>query len=122
MSVYRARYKVHGRSIEALKEELGASDSEAFRKFIAHVSAIVEFFVANGGRGVRVLWQNIDKIVVSILRREQLSTNLKIGQYWEYNYYVSIHGCPETNGKGHKVTSESGIKEVLVPAPPIREV
>ena len=43
-------------------------------------------------------------------------------EVWERNYYISLHGDPLTNGKGHSEYDDEGVPSVLVPAPPVKKM
>ena len=119
--VFQSRFKHKGFGKQKLLSELGLQQ-ETFEKFMRYVKSLIQYFIEKGGRDAMLKWADIDKRTVSVRNERKTEICEPDDDLWEYNYYLSINGDPDTNGLGHRVTEAFGKKEVVVPNAPIRKV
>ncbi|CAK0837588.1 unnamed protein product, partial [Prorocentrum cordatum] len=122
-AVFRARYKIKGQnfSFAKLPQVLGSNGAQ-FDKFMGYRKTLVAWLIEKGGRGARVVWDQIDNRVISLVTVKATEVIEPDDLLWDYEHYVAEKGDPATNGLGRVVTYEHGKKEVKVPSAPIRRV
>ena len=59
-------------------------------------------------------WETLDKIVVKVEKKSQISLDEE-DHFYKMKDYLPLFGDPKKNGKGHKVQVIEGIKGVVVP-------
>ncbi|CAK0911975.1 unnamed protein product [Prorocentrum cordatum] len=113
--------KTKGWSFGTLVKKLG-SDPDERDRFASLRETTVQRLI-DGGGAARIDWNQENEKLLLVKKRTADEMVEPEDAYWDYDYYVRVHGDPHTNGMGHRVvTSEGGKrKEVIVPGEPIRK-
>lgn len=99
VQVYASRFKTGGQSVQQWLADLGA-DSSKMDRFNAYLKALVDVYIAKGGRGAVVSWADIDTKTTSHLAQKRTRVCEADDQLWGLRLLCLCQRRPEAEWVG----------------------
>ena len=119
---YASRAKNRGITIAQWEAELGSDQTRLDEHYLTVQEMISEFKKKGCNRRAHINWEAVDKTVLKKKEMQQIKVKHPGWDHLGYTTYVSKHGDPATNGKGHTRAIFKGVDGVWIPCEDVRHV
>ena len=114
--------KNRGITISQWEAELGSDQARLDDHYLTVQEMINEFKKKGCNRRAHISWEAVDKTVLKRKEIQQIKVRHPGWDHMGYTTYVSKHGDPATNGKGHTRAIFKGVDGVWIPCEDVRHV